>query len=282
LFEANNERGNRMTKHPTPAKCQAGFTLVELAIVMIIIGLLIGGVLKGQQLITNAQITATVAQIKAIDAATTSFKDQYANLPGDMLTPNARIPNCPAAGSCGIPGNGDGKIEQAAFAAVTFAAAPTLEQLGYWAQLNAAGLLTGINPDQAGTTATAWGQYAPASKINGGGFDVGWNGGGALFPAQSGGVAANNASGTYLALHGTAGAPMAATIVDGFMKPNYAARIDTKIDDGIGNTGTVLSGGMAATAAGGTGCVVTIANNVNVYNESASGAACSLYILFQN
>jgi prepilin-type N-terminal cleavage/methylation domain-containing protein len=264
-------------------KPQAGFTLVELAIVMIIIGLLIGGVLKGQQLITNAQITATVAQIKAIDAATTSFKDQYANLPGDMLTPNARIPNCPAApAACGIIGNGDGKIEQAAFAAVTFGAAPTLEQVGYWAQLNAAGLLTGINPDQAAATTTAWGQYAPASKLNGGGFDVGWNGGGALFPSQSGGVAANVASGTYLALHGTAGAAMAATVADGFMKPNYAARIDTKIDDGVGSSGTVLAGGMAATAAGGTGCVVTLAAGVNVYNESASGAACSLYILFQN
>jgi len=272
-----------MTKHQQPAQCQAGFTLVELAIVMIIIGLLIGGVLKGQQLITNAQITATVAQVKAIDAATTSFKDQYANLPGDMLTPNARIPNCPAAGNCGIVGNGDGKVEQVAFAAVDFNAAPTLEQLGYWAQLNAAGLLTSINPPQAAQGATGgWGGYAPASKINGGGFDVGWNGGGALFPSESGGVAANVASGTYLALHGTTAAAMAATIADGFLKPNYASRIDAKIDDGVASSGTVLAGGMATTAAGGTGCTSTAAAGINAYNESASGAACSLYILFQN
>ena len=63
-------------------RAQAGFTLVELAIVMIIIGLLIAGVLKGQALINNARVTSTVAQTKAIEAATTTFKDTYAALAG--------------------------------------------------------------------------------------------------------------------------------------------------------------------------------------------------------
>ena len=76
---------------------QAGFTLVELAIVMIIIGLLIAGVLKGQELIANARVTSTVAQIKAIDAATSTFKDTYDSLPGDMTAPTTRLPNCLAA-----------------------------------------------------------------------------------------------------------------------------------------------------------------------------------------
>jgi prepilin-type N-terminal cleavage/methylation domain-containing protein len=72
-------------------RSQAGFTLVELAIVMIIIGLLIAGVLKGQQLIGNAKVTAQVAQFKAIDAATSTFKDMYASLPGDITNPNTRL-----------------------------------------------------------------------------------------------------------------------------------------------------------------------------------------------
>lgn len=259
-------------------KSQAGFTLVELAIVMIIIGLLIGGVLKGQQLITNAQVTSTVAQVKAIDAATTSFRDQYAATPGDMTTPTARIPNC-ATGSCAVVGNGDGRV---GIASIDFSAVPTTdpEQVAYWAQLNAAGLLTGIQPDTAAVTATAWGQYAPASKISGGGFDVGWYAGGVTLAGQQNTDNTNPApAGEYLALHGTAGAAVAGTAADSFLTPNLAARVDTKIDDGQPNTGTVQAAGNAA--GGATSCADGGAIT-NVYNEALTQAVCSLYLQFQN
>ena len=95
-----------MSLRTSTMKSQAGFTLVELAIVMIIIGLLIGGVLKGQQLITNAQVAAQVAQFKAIDAAATSFRDMYAGVPGDIQTPDKRLSGCTAA-ICKAGGNGD-------------------------------------------------------------------------------------------------------------------------------------------------------------------------------
>ena len=77
---------------------EAGFTLVELAVVMIIIGLLIGGILKGQELIANAQITGTASSVKGIDAATTTFRDTYAAMPGDLTNASTRLPNlhgCP-------------------------------------------------------------------------------------------------------------------------------------------------------------------------------------------
>ena len=62
---------------------QAGFTLVEIAIVLVIIGLLLGGVLKGQELIENSKTKAVVNDMKAIQAAYNGYIDRYKFLPGD-------------------------------------------------------------------------------------------------------------------------------------------------------------------------------------------------------
>jgi prepilin-type N-terminal cleavage/methylation domain-containing protein len=64
-------------------KNQAGFTLVEIAIVMVIIGLLIGGVLKGQAMIQNAKVKRVVKQADEIRAAVMTFYDKYGAYPGD-------------------------------------------------------------------------------------------------------------------------------------------------------------------------------------------------------
>src|SRR5271156_5601924 len=122
-------------------RAQAGFTLVELAIVMIIIGLLIAGVLKGQALIANAQVTSTVAQVKAIEAATTTFKDTYSSLPGDMVSPATKLPNC-AAAPCSTAGNGDGSLTPGPEIAGSTAG----EAHQFFIHLNAGSLLTGIVP----------------------------------------------------------------------------------------------------------------------------------------
>jgi prepilin-type N-terminal cleavage/methylation domain-containing protein len=64
-------------------KDQAGFTLVEIAIVMVIIGLLIGGVLKGQAMIQNAKVKRVVKQGDELRAAIMTFYDKYGVYPGD-------------------------------------------------------------------------------------------------------------------------------------------------------------------------------------------------------
>jgi prepilin-type N-terminal cleavage/methylation domain-containing protein len=80
-------------------KNQAGFTLVEIAIVMVIIGLLIGGVLKGQAMIQNAKVKRVVKQADEIRAAVMTFYDKYGAYPGDEN--QAAIPP-------GNDGEGDG------------------------------------------------------------------------------------------------------------------------------------------------------------------------------
>ena len=64
-------------------KTQSGFTLVEIAIVLVIIGLLLGGVLKGQELITQAKIKNVSNDFNGLTAAIYSYQDRYKRFPGD-------------------------------------------------------------------------------------------------------------------------------------------------------------------------------------------------------
>ena len=80
-------------------KNQKGFTLVEIAIVLVIIGLLLGGVLKGQELISNAKIKSTQQNIQELSAALYAYKDKTGYLPGDDPT------------ATNNPGDGDGTID---------------------------------------------------------------------------------------------------------------------------------------------------------------------------
>ncbi len=69
-------------------KKQQGFTLIEIAIILVIIGLLVGGVLKGQELIKNAQVRNTISSMDELKASVFGFQDRYRAQPGDMS--NAR------------------------------------------------------------------------------------------------------------------------------------------------------------------------------------------------
>lgn len=72
-------------------KPQQGFTLVEIAIVLIIIGLLLGGAIKGQELIANAEVKRIKDDYDKISAAMYAYRDRYAALPGDDNRAAARF-----------------------------------------------------------------------------------------------------------------------------------------------------------------------------------------------
>ena len=69
---------------------QRGFTLVEIAIVLVIIGLLLGGILKGQEMIVQAKIKNVVSDLNGVTAAVSSYQNRYRALPGDDKSANAR------------------------------------------------------------------------------------------------------------------------------------------------------------------------------------------------
>ena len=131
-------------------KKQSGFTLVEIAIVLVIVGLLIGGVLKGQEMITNAKLKRVESDNAGIAAAMFSYQDRYLQLPGDDDAADQRFSlytdgvNDPAAAD--INGNSDGSIDG------NWVAAANTESANFWKHLRAAGLIPGGGDDDTQPT----------------------------------------------------------------------------------------------------------------------------------
>jgi prepilin-type N-terminal cleavage/methylation domain-containing protein len=87
------------------ARAQGGFTLVEIAIVLVIIGLLLGGILKGQEMITQARIKNVINDFNGITAAYFSYQDRYRAVPGDDVNADTRWASFSA-----VKGGGDGSV----------------------------------------------------------------------------------------------------------------------------------------------------------------------------
>ncbi len=133
---------------------QSGFTLVEIAIVLVIIGLILGGILKGQELIDSARVRSLSNELSGIRTAWYAFQDRYNALPGDFINASTQIDSSLVDSN----GNADGKIDAGEITAV-------------WQHLSVAGFLSG---NYTGGTATVdslecenGGASCPANPFNG-------------------------------------------------------------------------------------------------------------------
>ncbi len=209
---------------------QKGFTLVEIAIVLVIIGLLLGGILKGQEMITQARIKNVINDFNGLTAAYASYQDRYRAIPGDDQGAIARwggaggqVPTL-VAGSGGNA-NGNGLLDNPAGAGYN---APTVgnepETRLFWWHLRIAGFIPGA-------TAAPQGANQPTNAFGG------------LIGSQNGaGAGTLGLSGLIVC---SAGVP-----------DKVAIAVDTQIDDQssaggslramLGNSTTVLGAAVAA------------------------------------
>lgn len=128
---------------------EKGFTLVELAISLVVIGLLMGGILKGRELISNSKINTAIRQIRSYDAAANMFRDSYGALPGDITNPGDRLPKCTTT-TCNMGGNGSGRVADMADGE------SAVEQYNFFPHMVKAGLI----PGPEGGTMAETGSYA--------------------------------------------------------------------------------------------------------------------------
>lgn len=121
-MSSSNRRSHKLIRK------QYGFTLIQIALVLIIIGLLVSAVVKAQALLTSARVHGLISQQDGIKAAYIGFRDRYRALPGDYNAARTNIPNC---GAC-EQGDNNGQI---------LMNGAILESLAAWDHLSKAGLI---------------------------------------------------------------------------------------------------------------------------------------------
>jgi hypothetical protein len=180
----------------------AGFTLVEVAIVLVTIGLLIGGIARGQELIQNARVRDFMAGQDAVEQAVLAFQDRFHAMPGDYAEASANI----GCGPDGCPnGNGNGRVESGTDGAIH-------EDILAWQHLTASGFLRGDFRMQPGATVPS-ADNAPTSVF-----------GGYLQIALDSTWGANTVSGHNLK-------------TGNYVPAAVLAEVDRKIDDGLSGSG---------------------------------------------
>ncbi|MEJ0010330.1 MAG: prepilin-type N-terminal cleavage/methylation domain-containing protein [Alphaproteobacteria bacterium] len=280
------------------------FTLVELAIVLVIIGLLVGGVLTGRDLIQSARINATVSDLQSYTAAAMTFRDKYGGIPGDLRYDKAAQAGLTiSAVSPGATGEGDGDgILRDSDGVASVCPGGTANQFGlggenvlFWRQLSDAGLIafksvadgtcldTSSFLNNTAAEISTLKPLIPTLRLRDSGFVH------TITIPSSG--AGGNAPGNYYKLgQFTAGGSLTKGAIQSspVMTTREALGIDQKMDDGFPATGAVYSNltGASTTPFNG-GSPVTSSDTLCYDNSTTAGSyavaiddnlRCSLFV----
>ena len=256
---------------------RTGFSLVELSIVLVILGLLTGGILAGQSLIRASELRSVTADVQRFSSVVYTFRDKYFAMPGDMSNATKfwqAAGTCPGTNAtpqtttATCDGNGDGEIGRGSGAVNSEDA----EILLAWKHLANAGLIEGSYSGVTDHTdiAASLPQYntgwnVPKSKLGNGGYVLWYRynptGASSQFPH----IATKISFGTY---------PSGSTEAGAIIKPEEAWNIDTKMDDGRPALGQIHSGTFLA-------CVTTNVPSTAEYFLTNTGQNCILHFFLK-
>jgi prepilin-type N-terminal cleavage/methylation domain-containing protein len=252
----------------------AGFTLVEMSIVLVIISLVAGGVFAGATLVKTTQMRTSIMNITDFKTALSTFRERYDDIPGDM--PNATDYWGAADGGNGIGadcgylenldgltcnGNGNGIIESWASDVVVY------EKLRAWQQLANAGLIKGqyigslnsSNKIEIGLT-------SPGAAYGNGTYDIYYTGStGQIFGQY----------GHFIKL----ASPTSGTVNGPFVSAIDAKALDTKFDDGLADSGRMIATDSTTTS----GCVSngTSFSMPSDYRADGDEVSCRFYFWWE-
>jgi len=226
--------------------------------------------LKGQELMENARVTSTIAQVRGYEGAVTTFRDTFSSLPGDMPAAQTRLQNCAANCTATTGTLGDQVIGSNSTGMTATQNAVGTEPTKFWLHLAKANMISGVTEAAMTGGTPAWGETHPSASI-GGGFIVAYGTGAATAGTWGTTQPIGN---NFVLVQQVTQVPNATPGVQ-VLSPLRAAQIDRKMDDGLSTSGSLKAYGLPASCHQG-------GPAGNSYNETSANKDCGLAFTMNN